>query len=140
MAFCDNLEPGFPHRVFMTALSNNLGDKKLQWVATKDIGIFAAKAFASPEEWNHKAIGLAGDELSVEQLTKAFANKGISSGPTFWFLGSILTYMVGELGIMIRWFGSDGYGADIAKVKKANPAMLSMEDWLATESKFVTTK
>lgn len=140
VAFCDNLEPGFPHRVFMTALSNHLGEKKLQWVATRDIGFFAAKAFAQPEEWNHKAVGLAGDELNVAQLTQAFKNKGVPSGPTFWFLGSILTYMVGELGIMIKWFGTDGYGADIPKLRKMNPSLMTMEDWLVKESKFQTTQ
>lgn len=140
VAFCDNLEPGFPHRVFMTALSNNLGEKKLQWVATKDIGFFAAEAFAKPADWNHKAVGLAGDELTVAELTQVFKSKGVASGPTFWPLGSILTYMVTELGIMIRWFGTDGYGADVAKLRKINPNMMTMGDWLVKDSKFVTTK
>lgn len=121
----------------MAALSNNLGQKPLQWVATKDIGVFAAKAFASPQEYNHKAISLAGDSLNVEGLTGAFESAtGHPIGPTFGFLGSILTTMVGEMGTMVRWFGTDGYGADINMLKTLHPGLLTMEAWIKEESAF----
>jgi uncharacterized protein YbjT (DUF2867 family) len=116
VAFMDNLQPGFPTKVFLTALHNHLGDAKpLQWVATADIGFFAAQAFSHPEEWNHKARGLAGDELTFPQISKAFQNAtGSPAATTFWGLGSVLTYMVTELGHMIGWFASEGYSADIS--------------------------
>lgn len=121
----------------MAALSNNLGEKPLQWIATKDIGIFAALAFANPEKYNHKAISLAGDNLNVAGLTKAFGSAtGTPIGPTYSFLGSVLTYMVGEMGTMVRWFGTDGYGADINKLKTMHPGLLNMESWIKEESKF----
>lgn len=121
----------------MAALSNNLGQKPLQWIATKDIGIFAAKAFTTPEEYNHKSISLAGDSLNVEGLTKAFESAtGTPIAPTFGFLGSVLTTMVGEMGIMVRWFGTDGYGADIKKLKTMHPGLLDMESWITEESNF----
>lgn len=133
----DNLEPGFPSRVFMTALNNTLGQKKLQWVATSDIGVFAAKAFESPEDYNHKALGLAGDELNPEEVAKAFDNAtGTPLAPTFWGLGSVLMYMVGELGTMIKWFGSDGYKADIPALKKMHPGLMDMETWVKEKSAF----
>ncbi|QDS69608.1 hypothetical protein FKW77_008741 [Venturia effusa] len=137
VAFMDNLQPGFPTKVFMAALSNNLGDKPLQWIATKDIGVFAAKAFANPQEYNKKAISLAGDNLNVQGLTEAFGNAtGTPIAPTFGLLGSVLTTMVGEMGTMVRWFGSDGYGADIGKLKSMHPGLLDMESWIKEESKF----
>ena len=73
----DNLAPGFPTQVFMAALRDTLGDKALQWVATADIGTFAKLAFCSPQEYNHKALGLAGDEHSWENPTPIphFASK-----------------------------------------------------------------
>lgn len=138
VAFMDNLMPGFPTKVFMTAVHNTLGDSKpLQWVAASDIGFFAAQAFAKPEEWNLKALGLAGDELTVPQIDKAFANAtGTPLGTTFSFLGSALMWGVAELGHMIGWFGSDGYKADIANLEKIHPGLMDMEAWIAKKSAF----
>lgn len=138
VAFMDNLQPGFPTKVFMTAVHNTLGDSKpLQWVATSDIGVFAALAFTKPEEWNHKAIGLAGDELTVPGLNKAFENKtGHPLGTTYSFLGSALMWGVSEVGHMVGWFGSDGYKADIANLKKLHPELMDMETWIERESAF----
>lgn len=138
VAFMDNLAPGFPTKVFMTAVHNTLGDNKpLQWVATSDIGFFAAQAFAKPEEWNHKAIGLAGDELTVHEINKAFANAtGYPLGTTYSFLGSALMWGVTELGHMIGWFGSEGYKANISNLRKIHPELMNMETWVQKKSAF----
>lgn len=138
VAFMDNLQPGFPSKVFMTAVHNTLGDSKpMQWVATSDIGFFVAQAFAKPEEWNHKAVGLAGDELTVPGINKAFENKtGYPLGTTFSFLGSALMWGVAELGHMINWFGTDGYKADISKLRQLHPGLMNMETWIEQKSSF----
>lgn len=56
VAFMDNLAPGMPTKVFMAAMSNWLQGKSTQWVACKDIGVFAAKAFDNPENWDRRAV------------------------------------------------------------------------------------
>jgi hypothetical protein len=123
----DNLAPGFPTQVFMAALRDTLGDKALQWVATADIGTF------------HKALGLAGDELNPAQISEVFKEKtGAGLDGTFWFLGSVLKYMVTELGVMIGWFGTDGYKADIQALKKMHPGLMDMKTWIEKESAFTT--
>ena len=135
----DNLAPGFPSQVFMAALRDTLGEKPLQWVATADIGEFARLAFESPEQYNHKAIGLAGDELNPKQISQAFQNKtGAGLDGTFWFLGSFLKYMVTELGTMINWFGAEGYKANIPELRKMHPGLMSMETWIEKKSAFTT--
>jgi len=134
-AFMDNWEPGFPARVFMAALSNNLGEKPLQWIAASDIGVFAAIAFADPEGYNHKAIGLAGDNLNVAGVSQAFQKgAGASVTPTFGILGSALTTFVPEMGMMVRWFRTDGYGADIEKLRKIHPGLKDFETWTKTSA------
>ncbi|KAK3361465.1 hypothetical protein B0T24DRAFT_109327 [Lasiosphaeria ovina] len=141
VAFMDNLAPGFPTKVFLASLRNHLGenDKPLQWIATSDIGVFAAKAFANPAEWNHRAVGLAGDELTIEQLSRAFTRATGSPAPiTYSLLGSALTFAVKEMGTMIAWFASNGYGADIAARRKDYPGLLTMEQWLKEKSGFAT--
>ncbi|TKA22484.1 hypothetical protein B0A50_07949 [Salinomyces thailandicus] len=139
VAFMDNLAPGFPTQVFMAAMRETLGSKPNQWIATKDIGIFAKLSFESPQKFNQKAYGLAGDELTHQQLSKAFENKtGQPMDGTFWFLGSVLKYMVAELGTMINWFGSDGYKANIPELKKMHPGLMDLETWIEKESAFTT--
>ncbi|KAI1338229.1 NAD(P)-binding protein [Xylariaceae sp. FL0016] len=137
VAFMDNLEPGFPTKVFMAAMRNWLGDKPVQWVATSDIGVFAAKAFTHPENWDRRAVGLAGDELAPDQMGDAFKNATGRPMPMAYSLfGSALTYMVTELRLMIGWFASDGYQADIPARRRDHPEMLNMETWLKRESHF----
>lgn len=135
----DNLAPGFPSKVFMAALRDTMGDKPNQWIAVRDIGIFAALAFKDPQQYNHRAIGLAGEEANVDQVGRAFENKtGQPLEGTFWFLGSFLKYMVTELGVMINWFASDGYKANIPELKKMHPGLMGLETWIEKESSFTT--
>ena len=137
VAFMDNLAPGMQSRVFLTAMRDSLAGKKNQWVAVSDIGAFAAKAFDSPQEFNHKAIGLAGDELTFDEQQAIFEKKTTQPPtPVFGFMGSFLKYMVTELGLMLNWFGSDGYKVDIPKLKQSKPDMMDFETWLEKNSPF----
>ncbi|RYP26857.1 hypothetical protein DL767_007899 [Monosporascus sp. MG133] len=137
VAFMDNLVPGFPNRVFMAAMHNWMGDKPNQWIATSDIGIFATKAFVEPGRWDRKAVGLAGDELTFRELGAAFeAVTGRPVPEAHWIFGSVLTFMVTELRLMIAWFASDGYKADIKSRRREHPELLTMEEWLRKESLF----
>lgn len=139
VAFMDNLEPGFPTKVFMTAMRDTLNGKPVQWIATSDIGVFAAQAFSNPERWNHQAIGLAGDELDFPAICKAFENKtGAPIGTTYGLLGSALKWAVPEMSVMLGWFASDGYRADIRKLRGLHPQLLDVENWLVKRSRFTT--
>lgn len=133
VAFMDNLAPGMPTRVFLAALRNTLGNESMQWVAVKDIGIFAAKAFADPESWSGKAIGLAGDQLGYDGVLQATRGKTYA---TFGVLGSLLMWGVAEMARMVTWFHDEGYKADIAMCRKVHPQMLTMEGWVNEESSF----
>ncbi|KAF4539862.1 uncharacterized protein LTHEOB_9674 [Lasiodiplodia theobromae] len=136
--FMDNLEPGFPGKLFMTSLRDTMGDKPLQWVATKDIGVFGAMAFEEPEKWNHRAVGLAGDMVDFDQLDTIFTRvTGKPVGTTFGLLGKALKHGVKEVGTMLDFFKNEGYKADIQELRKEYPGMMDLETWLKTQSKFV---
>ncbi|KAI0392933.1 hypothetical protein F5Y17DRAFT_459378 [Xylariaceae sp. FL0594] len=137
VAFMDNIAPGFPTKVFLTALRNWLGDKRVQWVSVRDIGLFAAAAFADPDAWNLRAVGLAGDECNVREIGEAFEAAGHQPPQTYSIFGSILTSIVSEMRLMIGWFASDGYKADIPQRRAEIPEMLEFKQWLAQESGFV---
>ncbi|KAK8154413.1 hypothetical protein IWX90DRAFT_442379 [Phyllosticta citrichinensis] len=139
VCFMDNLEPAYPTKVFLAALKSSMKDKPLQWVATADIGWFAAQALSKPQEYNHKAIGLAGDELTFDQLSKAFKNTtGQPAGTSFSFLGSTLMYLMPEMGKMLTWFATEGYGADIKALRSKHPELLDLESWITQKSRFET--
>lgn len=98
VAFMDNITPGFSMKVFMAAWRQSLGTKPLQMVAVSDIGYFGAQAFLHPDKYSCKAIGLAGDNTSIEDLNKAFQKKlGTPLPETYGFLGSALLWGVKEM-------------------------------------------
>ncbi|KAH7174655.1 uncharacterized protein B0J16DRAFT_310140 [Fusarium flagelliforme] len=134
-AFMENLEPIFATKIFLTVIRDTLKDKPLQWVATEDIGFFAAEAFTNPEVWSKKAISITGDELTFAQLSEAFEHAtGGPAGTTFGILGKALKVGVKELGTMVNWFRDEGYGADLANVRKLNPGTKTMEEWVKTSA------
>ena len=136
VAFMDNYKPGFFGRFFSAAWAQ-MGQKKLQVVATSDIGIFAAQALSDPESGNYKnkAIGLAGDDITQEEANQAmWEAKRRPMVQSYWFIASFLKWMVADLGLMFRWFENDGYGCDIEKCRKLNPEMKDFKTWLKEES------
>lgn len=142
-AFYDNFKPGFGSNVFLAALNNHMNGKPLQFVATKDIGYFGAQALlkSSDPAYNNQAIGLAGDDLTVEQIVDIFKKNTTNPiAPTFGILGSALTWGMKEMGSMTRWFANYGYGADVKKCKSLNPEMLDLAGWIRTQSAFDVKK
>lgn len=139
VAFLENFVPGFFGKVFSTFFTSILKDKPLQFVATSDIGHFAAQAFLHPHDWRNRSISLAGDELTFNQFKQIFERKtGQPLPTTFRFIASLILWLNKDLHLMYKWFASDGYGADIAALKRLHPGLKNFETWLETESKFQT--
>ncbi|KIV81552.1 hypothetical protein PV11_03728 [Exophiala sideris] len=136
--FMDNLTPDFPGRVFATMWAR-MGDRGLQFVATKDIGIFAALAFSNHEsdDYKNKGISLAGDTLTQAQANEIFWRAlGRPMIRSYDFMGTVLQWMIPEMGVMFRWFAEHGYGADEVQCRRLNKDMHNFESWLLEESKF----
>jgi len=139
VAFMDNITTSFFGKVFCTWLRDALDNKPLQLVATSDIGYFGAEALLKPDEWRHKALGLAGDELTYAQVEEVFKKTTGSPPPvTYGFVASGIMWGVKELGLMFKFFRTDGYGVDIKSVRKINPAMMNLETWMEKKSGFQT--
>lgn len=135
--FMDNFQPGFFGNVFLTVLRDTMQEKPLQLIATRDIGHFAAEAFHDPAKWNGRALGLAGDELTFSELSRVFEKvTGNPAQTTFSLFGKALKYGVSEIGVMVDWFKSDGYNANVSEAKKIHPGVTTMESYLK-ESAFV---
>jgi uncharacterized protein YbjT (DUF2867 family) len=139
VAFMDNLEPKFPTKVFLAVLRDTLNEKPLQWVSVDDIGIFAGNAFRNPQKWNTRSEGLAGDELTFEEMSKCFERVTGSPAPaTYGILGNALMWAVTELNIMVTWFKTDGYSVKISKLKAEEPRLCDFEKWLRERSGWAT--
>jgi uncharacterized protein YbjT (DUF2867 family) len=116
-------------------LWEGLKGKKLQVVATKDIGHFGAEALLRPEEYAGRAVSIAGDELTFEEANKIFkeeTGKDMPIAPCL--VGSGLRLLVGDLGAMFGWLGTDGYGADVVGLRKEYPELQSFRQWLQQSS------
>ncbi|KAH8729016.1 hypothetical protein GQ44DRAFT_608000 [Phaeosphaeriaceae sp. PMI808] len=122
VAFMDNLVPGFPTKVFLAALRDTLQGKPLQWVSVEDIGMFGAKAFIEHEKWNARAEGLAGSEMTMDEMSECFKRT----------IGS--PWAVTEVNLMITWFATEGYGVNVGKLKKEEPKLCDFETWLRERS------
>ncbi|WWC85144.1 uncharacterized protein L201_000001 [Kwoniella dendrophila CBS 6074] len=136
--FFENLEPTNDSKLFMTAYRDILKNKPVQYIATKDIGVFAAKAFLDPDNYQGKAISLAGDEVTWDQLNDAFIKVTGNPIPTgngllSWF---IFRFVVKQYGMMIDWFKEEGYGANIKELRKIHPELMDAETWLKEKSAF----
>lgn len=135
VAFMDNLNPGFLCSLFTAmwdaALSPNT---KLQLVGTRDIGIFAAKALSDPSAWSGKAVGLAGDELTLTEARDIFQRVVGKPLPQTWtILGRGMIWGMKEMGDMFAFFEREGYGADIEALKREAPVQ-NLETWLRDSS------
>ncbi|KAL1836170.1 hypothetical protein VTJ49DRAFT_5479 [Mycothermus thermophilus] len=136
VTFMENLDMGYVGKAFMTMLRDIIGDRPLQWVATKDIGFFAAEAFHNPDTWKGKALGIAGDQLTFEQVNELVKKEtGQPIGTTYRIVWKLMNFLVSEVGIMMEWFRDEGFGVDIAKLRELNPNLTTVEAWLKERSR-----
>lgn len=114
-----------------TTLSMALkSDKKLQMIASDDIGAIAAIVFDDPKKYLGKEIEIAGDELTISQMAEAFS-KALGKE----VIPNVLPVEVvqsgsKEVGDMFQWFNDKGYEADIKNVKSIYPGLKNFEQWL----------
>ena len=130
--FLDNLQPGLFGRIVATAWRISLpANKKLQVIDTTDIGPFGAAALLEPENpsYHNKALSLAGDELTFEEANALFVERtGTPMPTTYEFLSRLILWLAGDAGAMFRWFGTEGFGVEIEKIRgmQAGKGMMSM--------------
>ncbi|KAL5342329.1 hypothetical protein BJX70DRAFT_356468 [Aspergillus crustosus] len=136
VAFFDgSFVAGFVGKVFATVWKTALKGKPLQVIAVSDIGFFGAEAFLKPEEWSRRAISLAGDELTFDQLATVFkSTTGKPLPTTFDIFGRLFLTLASEFAAIFKFFLEDGYKADIQAARKIHPGLKDFKAWLETES------
>ena len=122
---------------FTAAWRVSLHGKPLQLISTQDVGWFGAQALinSTSAEYANTDIALAGDSLTYDQAAEIFQQKTGQPLPTTYdTVACIFLWAVKEIGVMFRWFGTDGFGADVPALRKLHPGMLTFGDWLEQRS------
>ena len=103
---------------------------RLQLIATKNIGSFAALAFEQPTSFIGKALEIAGDELSMMELAETFGR--VMKRP-ITFVEQPMEQVIQsspENALMMEWFNKEGYQAVLPALRALYPSLLNMEAWL----------
>jgi uncharacterized protein YbjT (DUF2867 family) len=109
-------------------------DTRLQMIAVDDIGAFVAMAFEFPGRWRGHAMDIAGDELSMNQVTQALARALREEMKYVQVPWDKFEQLAGhETMLMFKWFDDVGYHADIPAVRQQYPSLMSFERWVQSK-------
>jgi uncharacterized protein YbjT (DUF2867 family) len=124
--------PAMQRGMYLGMFRANWGvSHRVQFVATYDIGWFAARALEDPERYAGRVIPLAGDELNVADIIRTFKTV---TGHKPWvapipaFVAKKM--MPKEFADMFRWIREEGFEANIAQVRQEYPQLLTFAGWL----------
>lgn len=106
-------------------------ETRLQLIATRDIGVFAAIAFGEPGRFTGRCLEIAGDDLTGPQIAQAFA---LASGLPARFQqvpSAQLRAVDEELAKMFTWMDERaGSAPDLAALRALHPGLLTLPGWL----------
>ncbi|KAM0425416.1 hypothetical protein ACHAPT_009473 [Fusarium lateritium] len=131
VTFFENLTADIHGRGFVR-MWEQLGTRKLQFVATSDIGWFAASSFLDPAANAGAAITIAGDELTqpeADAIFKQVTGQSMPIGPCV-IANTVKLVLRDTAGDMFRWFGEHGYGGDVEVCRKMYPGIKNFRDWI----------
>lgn len=131
VTFFENLTTDIHGKGF-ARMWEQIGDKKLQFVSTRDIGRVAADSFMHPDDYRNAALTLVGDELTQPQADAMFkAAVGFPMPMAPCPVASTVKFILkGTVGDMFRWFEREGYGGDVAVCRKLYPGIKDFKAWI----------
>ena len=124
--------PAIQRGLYLGIFRANWGvSHRVQFVATYDIGWFAARALEAPERYAGRVIPLAGDELNIAEIIRTYKTvtghkPWVAPIPAF----AAKKMMPEEFADMFRWIREKGFEADIAQVRREYPQLLTFAGWL----------
>jgi len=110
------------HSLVRTLPSNAL----IQHIAIDDIAAFTALALGSPSRYLCKAIELAGDEMTVDQILAAISRASGHHDLRAWTTGASAAPAASER--LVRY---GGWNANIRSLRALHPGLMTFETWLA---------
>jgi uncharacterized protein YbjT (DUF2867 family) len=109
---------------------------KLQMIASDDIGKFGALAFEKSQELNGQEIDIAGEAVTMNEAVAALSE---SMGKKLEYQQipmSAVRQNSEDFALMLEWFESTGYNADIASLdKKYGIKPRTLKEWAREQKK-----
>lgn len=103
-------------------------EKKIQMIAVHDIGVFTRKVFENPDQYIGNSLEIAGDELTIIQITEIISKK---FGIPALYQSSAPKSAHEHDGIKItQFFEREGYKANLESLRQLHPKLLDFESWL----------
>lgn len=100
-------------------------------ISTHDLGIIAAKAFASPDTFIGRDLKLASDVKSIEECRAIYRNVMGKKSPRFPMPVWMFKRFVGtDLITMWEWLRTGEIDLDTTTTRSIHPEALSVEQWL----------
>ena len=131
VTFFDNLTNDVHGKGF-ARMWEQMGPKRLQMVATQDIGWFAANAFLNPDKNHNASLTIVGDELShaeADAIYQEIMGSPMQLAPCL--IGSAVKYFKQDtVGDMFRWFEEVGYGGNVEECRRVHPDVQDYRTWL----------
>lgn len=109
-----------------------LGDRRLQFVSTEDIGWFAAASLLDPETYAGRAITLVGDELTqpeADVIFKQVTGRHMPIAPCL-VASTVKLVLRDSVGDMFRWFAGAGYGSSVEVCREMYPGIKDFRAWI----------
>jgi uncharacterized protein YbjT (DUF2867 family) len=109
-------------------------DRKLQMIAVDDIGAFAAMAIEHRQKWLGRALDLAGDEITMNDLAALLSRvMGREVRYSQVPLDEFERQAGSDLATMWRWFEDVGYQADIPALRQEYPRLTGLDRWAQSQ-------
>jgi uncharacterized protein YbjT (DUF2867 family) len=129
-SFMDNFESTPVRTVLLSLFKTILSpDRKLQLVATRDIGAFVVLALEDREAYAGKAVELAGDEVTVTEMIATLRRSRHKPVIAFKLPTFIVRQLPEDFPRMVGWFEKHGFKSDIQGLRAQHPSLLSLADW-----------
>lgn len=101
----------------------------LQMVAVEDIGRVGAQAFINATELNRAEIDIAGDAVTIPAAAEVLSSAMGKKIDFFQVPIAEVRKNSEDFALMLEWFDSTGYSADIADLEKKFGKLTKLADW-----------
>lgn len=106
-------------------------ERRLHFIAIRDIGFFVGEAFDHPDEWLGQAVNIAGDAMTVQAYVDTFSKvMGREIVYNQLPLDEYLATMPKPLRPLFRWYDEVGYEVDVDAYRSRYPQLVTLEQYL----------
>lgn len=106
----------------------------MQMLASDDIGVFAAHAFAAPDRFVGRAIEIAGDTVNYAGAVAAYRAAFSKKPPHAPLAMTLVRFYNKDLYDMYDWFRESRFTADIAALRREYPALKTLAQYFADKA------